>query len=63
MGGVNVRLPYAYVGQLGPESERDIYNAVNKGKKYHQVVEPAREVIKRAFHNVFPGAPVGYGPL
>lgn len=53
-----MRLPYAYIDQLGPEAEREIYNAVNNGKKYPQVVEPAREVIKRAFHNVFPGEPV-----
>ena len=57
-----MRLPYAYIDQLGPEAEREIYNAVNSGKKYHQVVEPAREVIKRAFHNVFPGEPVSVYP-
>lgn len=57
-----MRLPYAYIDQLGPEAEREIYNAVNSGKKYPQVVEPAREVIKRAFHNVFPGEPVTVYP-
>ena len=51
-------LPYAYVSELTDEAHRAIYEEVNAGKRHHQTVEPAREVLKRAFHKVFPGEPV-----
>ena len=51
-------LPYAYVSELTDEAHQAIYEGVNAGKRHHQTVEPAREVLKRAFHKVFPGEPV-----
>ena len=51
-------LPYAYVSELTDEAHQAIYEEVNAGKRHHQTVEPAREVLKRAFHKVFPGEPV-----
>ena len=51
-------LPYAYVSELTDEAHQAIYEEVNAGKRHHQTVEPAREVLKRVFHKVFPGEPV-----
>ena len=51
-------LPYAYVSELTDEAHQAIYEGVNAGKRHHQTVEPAREVLKRVFHKVFPGEPV-----